>query len=215
MYSATTTRALRSTARRVGGYRDVVTADSERVDDLEGDLDGSVEQAWTSQDRDALRLAFETYGSLVFTYCLQRLGDRARADDCVQETFVSAWKARRAFDPVKGSLAAWLLGIARYRVADVYRAQARVAAVDVRARSVADAEADDGSTPDDVATKLLIAHVLTVLAPRPRQVVELAFFSELSQSEIADTLGVPLGTVKSDMRRALRRLRIEVEGGGS
>ena len=67
--------------------------------------------------------------------------------------------------------------------------------------------------PAELVDRLLVADALVTLAPRPREVLELAFYSGLSQREIADRLGVPLGTVKSDMRRALLRLRHELAGG--
>ena len=69
-----------------------------------------------------MRAAWDRFGGLVFTYCVRAVGDRDTAADCTQETFVSAWRSRARFDRSRGSLASWLLGIARYRVFDVYRA---------------------------------------------------------------------------------------------
>ncbi len=68
---------------------------------------------------------------------------------------------------------------------------------------------------DALADRLLVAHALDALSPRARQVVELAFYSDLTQTEIAARLDLPLGTVKSDMRRALQRLRTHLEGGAA
>jgi RNA polymerase sigma-70 factor (ECF subfamily) len=107
-----------------------------------------------------------------------------------------------------------LLGIARHRVHDAYRSRARVPApepVVAGERDVADTDEEAA----DLVERLLVADALTALGERQRHVVELAFYSGLSQSEIAARLSLPLGTVKSDMRRALRRLRDVLEGGGA
>jgi RNA polymerase sigma-70 factor (ECF subfamily) len=158
---------------------------------------------------------WERYGTLVHTFCVRSLADRDIAADCTQETFVSAWRSRHRFDPARGSLAAWLIGIARHRVHDAYRAQARFPAP--TATTGADDGADTGSagavSESALVERLLIADALTALGERARRVVELAFYSGLSQSQIAEHLELPLGTVKSDMRRALRRLRDVLEGG--
>lgn len=201
------TTALPEAGRRYGGG--VATADDAGT---RPDADVAAEQAWISCHPDALRTAWDRFGSVVFSYCSSSLTDKDAAADCTQEVFVSAWRARDRFDPSKGTLAAWLLGIARFRVLDAYRAAPRV--------PTPSPAADDRSQPDPgaptderLADRLLVAHALELLAPRARQVVELAFYSDLTQSEIASRLDLPLGTVKSDMRRALARLRRHLEGG--
>lgn len=163
-------------------------------------------------DDTALHQAWNQFGALIFTYCSRSIADQQHAADAVQETFVSAWKSRDRFDSTKGSLAAWLTGIARYRVLDAYRAAPRIPTpvLDDHAAEQADPEP---SPQDALGDRLLVAHALETLNPRARQVIELAFYSDLSQSEIATELDLPLGTVKSDMRRALRRLRTYLEGG--
>lgn len=173
--------------------------------------DARVAAAWASGHDRALAMAWERFGGLVFTYCQRSLGDRDRAADCTQETFVGAWRSRDRYDPSKGSLAGWLVGIARYKVLDAHRAAPRVPV------PMAEPPEGDGAgdTGDELADRLLVTHALRDLPDRSRQVIELAFWSELSQSEIATRLGVPLGTVKSDMRRGLQRLRAHLEGGGT
>jgi RNA polymerase sigma factor (sigma-70 family) len=191
-------------------YRDgVAAADDERARSA---ADAAVEAAWAAGDESALRMAWDQFGRLVFTYCCRALADREAAADCTQETFVSAWRSRARFDPARGSLAAWLVAIARYRTLDAFRTGARVPPPGL---APADAERPDPRpAPDDhLADRLLVASALGSLAPRARQVVELAFWSDLTQADIAAKLGLPLGTVKSDMRRALQRLRPHLEGG--
>lgn len=202
-------------ARALRGYGSAVTpGDDDDVPDEPDPADERLAAAWVAGDESAVRQAWDRYGTLVFTYCSRSLSDRGAAADAVQETFVSAWRSRHRFDPARGTLPAWLLGIARYRVLDAYRAAPRVPTP--RAQDGEPAEpgpAVEGPEADQLADRLLMAHALESLSPRARTVIELAFYSDLTQTEIADKLGVPLGTVKSDMRRGLQRLRTHLEGG--
>jgi RNA polymerase sigma factor (sigma-70 family) len=197
---------------RPGRYRGQVIADGRDVS--AGDREAAATAAWLAAEPDAVRLAWEACGALVHGYCAKALGDRERAADCTQETFVSAWRARERFDPARGTLAGWLLGIARYRVLDVHRGAHRVP-TPVDDVPVAASTASQGSqaAPDVLADRMLIAHALESLPPAARQVVELAFYGDLTQVEIAERTGLPIGTVKSHMRRALLRLRADLEGG--
>ena len=161
----------------------------------------------------AMRRLWDRYGTLVHTFCIRSLSDRDAAADCTQETFISAWRSRDRFDPTRGSLPAWLLGIARHRVHDAYRTRARTPLVD--AGDDRPAVADGVAEPESevLVERLLMADALATLPERPRRVLELAFYTGLSQREIAERTEQPLGTVKSDMRRALGRLRTVLEGG--
>ena len=187
------------------GYRGRVAGD-----DQGAGADDEAARVWVAGEATALRAAWDACGRLVFTYCRRALGDDERAADCTQETFVSAWRARERFDPAKGTLPGWLLGIARHRVLDAYRAAPRVPVpVDEVPAGMAPSRPD----PDLLVDRLLVANALESLPAAARQVVELAFYSDLTQVEIADRLALPLGTVKSHMRRALQRLRTHLEGG--
>ncbi len=171
--------------------------------------------AWVAGDSDALRLAYQCYGSLVYTYCLRRLGTADAAADGTQETMLSAWRARERFDPRRAPLPAWLLGIARHRVLDSVRRRAKQPLLGESVGDGASSALADGGTSvaaDDerVADQLLVAHALTTLPADARSVIELAFFTDLTHTEIAERLNMPLGTVKSHMRRALHRLRTEL-----
>lgn len=183
------------------------------VDDLGDDrAEREIERAWAAGEPDALARAYDRFSPVVFTYCARSLSDRDAAADCTQETFVGAWRSRARYDASRGPLVAWLLGIARYRVLDARRAAPRIPMpTDLTPGDVADAT---GPTEGDVVIdRLLLAEAVRALSPRARSVIELAFWSDLSQTEIADRLQLPLGTVKSDMRRALQRLRAGTGGG--
>lgn len=152
-----------------------------------------------------LKAVYDAHSSLVYAICRKTLGDDA-AGEVTQDVFVSAWKARDQFDPERGSLAGWLVGITKRRIIDHVR----------RERRHADRRADgaDGSTTpanehdvDRVADRMSIAHAMATLPDRPRQVIGLAYVHGLTHNEIADRTGIPLGTIKSDIRRGLLALR--------
>jgi RNA polymerase sigma-70 factor (ECF subfamily) len=196
--------------RPLGGYGERVgAADHER----RAAADRAAETAWSRGDESALRLAWDQFGTLIHTYCVRALGDRDLAADCTQETFLSAWRARTRYDLERGALAAWLLGIARHKVLDARRRSARVPVVQVDdGGRLPGAESDH---QEELSDRLLLAHALETLPTRAREVIELAFYSDLTQVEIAKRLALPLGTVKSDMRRGLQRLRAYLEEMGT
>jgi RNA polymerase sigma-70 factor (ECF subfamily) len=170
--------------------------------------DDAVESAFVAGDGDALRRAYDAHGRLVFTLCRRSLGPEAAAD-VTQEVFVAAWQARAQFDPARGSLAGWLVGIARNKVIDALRAQAR------RPVSAREPETTDApvvlTAVDSLADRLLLADAMAGLPDRAKKVIQLAFFEDLTHPEIAERTALPLGTVKSDIRRGLQRMRRHLE----
>ena len=167
-----------------------------------------VEATFIAGGPDALRLAYEAHGSLVYSYCRRSLGDD-RAKDVTQEVFVSAWRARERFDPSRGSLAGWLLGITKNRLIDNVRSERRHTDRQVD-REPGDTGADDTGL-DRVGDRMLVADALRVLPERPRRVIELAYLDDLTHQEVAEKTGLPLGPVKSDFRRGLARIRHHLE----
>jgi len=156
-------------------------------------------------DDRALRDAYDEFGAIVFSYCARSLAARADAEDATQQTFVAAWQGRARFEPDRGSLAGWLLGIARHKVADVVRASVR--RDDLVGRQSAVLTDDATGASDAVLDRLVVARALHALPDEQRRVIELAFFDDLTHTQIAQVLELPLGTVKSHVRRGLLRLR--------
>ncbi len=159
-----------------------------------------------------LREVYDEYAGLVFGICRRTLDGEA-AKDVTQEVFVSAWKGRAQFDPSRGALAAWLVGITKRRVIDHVRRHARhddhrAALPDGDLAAVGDADVDE------IADKMLVAHALRQLPERAREMVSLAYLHDLTHDQIATRTGVPLGTVKSDIRRGLVRIRNSIRGAG-
>jgi RNA polymerase sigma-70 factor (ECF subfamily) len=152
----------------------------------------------------ALRDVYDRYASLVFGFCRRSLSTETAAD-ATQETFVSAWRSRSGYDPSRGSIAGWLVGIARFKVIEQLRRTGR----DAGRLTVVGSEPSSIGIDDleRVADRMLVAEALDQLAPRVRTVVELAFLEDLTQTEIAERCSLPLGTVKSDLRRGVERMR--------
>lgn len=169
-----------------------------------------LERAFAAGSDDALRGVYDRWGGLVHAYCRRTLAVSADAEDVTQLVFVTAWSRRASFDPARGSLPAWLLGIARHKVIDQLRARTRenrrVVAVERSHHS-----GDDTPVSDVIADRLLLGDELQQLPGDQRRALELAFFEGLTHVQIADVLEQPLGTVKSNIRRGLTRLRARLE----
>ena len=157
----------------------------------------------------ALREAYARWSPLVFRLALRSLGDRTDAEDVTQQVYISAWRTRGGFDPSRSSLSAWIVGITRHRIADAHAARSRTRRLEDAL--VAEASTQPRSGGDDLAERIMVAEELDRLEPVPRKVMQLAFYEQLSHSQIADTLGLPMGTVKSHIRRSLSRLRTRWE----
>lgn len=188
------------------GYGERVTA--QELDD------DAIAAAFVAGPSDVgLRLAYERWGGLVLALALRAM-DRADAEDVVQQTFVSAWRSRARYDAAAGPLGAWIVRIARRRIADHFR----VASV-TRERAVDPTDALDRAershpidVPDAVAGSILVEETLAGMDEPQRTIVRLAVLEDLPASVIADRLELPVGTVKSHLSRTLRRLRDRWEG---
>ncbi|MFE5673324.1 RNA polymerase sigma factor [Agromyces sp. NPDC056523] len=171
--------------------------------------DHALASAFASGDERALREAYARWSALVFRLALRSLGDRADAEDVTQQVYISAWRGRHTFDLTRASLSAWLVGITKHRIADAHEARARTRRLEETLVSEASVAPPVGD--DDLAERVMVAEELDRLEPVPRRVMQLAFYDQLSHSQIAETLGLPIGTVKSHVRRSLIRLRTRWE----
>ena len=184
--------------------------------------------------QDALGGLYDRHAQAVFATAMRVSRDREIAAEVVQETFLTLWNRAERFDPSRGALSAWLVTIARNRAIDRLRSAGR----HERAATFSSFDRDGwddqatvewltstgeligtaGSEPgpemalSDKETRGVIHDALLALAPLERQVIELAYGTGLSQSEIAVHLGWPVGTVKTRTRRALRHIRERLEG---
>jgi RNA polymerase sigma-70 factor (ECF subfamily) len=170
----------------------------------------ALQERFADGDEQALAEAYQRYAKLVWTVARRTLGDSDEADDVTQQVFVSAWRSHSTYRPASGTLSGWLLAITRRRVADRYESRARqMRVVEQVARTT---DLDPVHSPIDAATdRVLIADEIAALDQPQRRIIELAFFEDLTHQQIASATGLPLGTVKSHIRRSLSRLRQRLE----
>jgi RNA polymerase sigma-70 factor (ECF subfamily) len=177
------------------------------------DAGDDVSVRFVAGDEQALADADQAWSPLVHTIARRKTGSDADAADITQAVFVSAWRGRAGFDPQRGTLPSWLLGITRRRVADHWEVQSR----DLRKLTAVSEEQDVNpveSHVDSVIDRVLLADELNRLGEPQRHIMELAFFRDLTHAQIALQLDLPLGTVKSHIRRSLERLRMRLEVDG-
>lgn len=188
--------------------------DEPATDDIDADADSDIDSrriaaALVAGSNDALAEMYRRWSTLVHTIAYRALGDSHDAEDVTQQVFVSAWNGRHSLRPDQGSLAAWLVGITKHRVADVrtqrYRAGRNLNAI------AAQTATEPTMHHDDWAERLLLVHELERMGDPRGAVLRMAFMQDRSQQEIADTLGLPIGTVKSHVRRGLLELRRRLE----
>jgi RNA polymerase sigma-70 factor (ECF subfamily) len=177
--------------------------------ELPGPTDGQLIVRVADGDRRAFDEVHRRYARPVLGLAVRRLGDRGRAEDAAQEAFVAIWRSARTYDPSRGTGAPWLYAVARNAITDGQRRTPT---------PVSELEDGPGGEPDpsDEAeaswTAWRVHRALEVLPEHERPVIELAYWSGLSQSEVAEKLGIPLGTVKTRTRSALARLADALDG---
>jgi RNA polymerase sigma-70 factor (ECF subfamily) len=170
--------------------------------------DGELIRRTADGDRGAFDVLYRRYSRPVFGLALRRLGDRGRAEDAVQETFASIWRAARSYRPERGPGAPWLYAVARNAITDRGRARAEPP---TEVPDSPSSEAGPAERAESGWTAWRVHRALEELNENERKVIELAYWSGLSQSEIAEFLNIPLGTVKTRTRAALGRLAVLLE----
>jgi RNA polymerase sigma-70 factor (ECF subfamily) len=174
-----------------------------------GLTDGDLIRRVARRDADAFELLYQRYARPVFGLALRRLGDRMRAEDAVQETFAAIWRSAKTYRPERGAGAPWLYTVARNAIVDRSRNRSEPPAEVPETASPEPGPAERAET-SYVAWR--VHRALEGLGGNERDVIELAYYGELSQSEIADFLGIPLGTVKTRTRAGLSHLADLLEG---
>jgi RNA polymerase sigma-70 factor (ECF subfamily) len=161
--------------------------------------------AFCAGDENALRLVYDRYGGLVFTIARSTLPTPSDAEDVTQATFVSAWRGRQSYRRERGSFQSWLIGIVKRRVIDHLRDNERHRLADQAVRQ--QPEPDQIHHIERVIDQVAISDALERLPEAQRRVLKLAFYDDLTHTQIASVTGMPLGTVKSYLRRGLLSLR--------
>lgn len=166
-------------------------------------------------DEGALASLYDAYAPMLFTVALRVVRAEADAEEVVLETFTQAWQRAASYDPARGSTFAWLVTICRTRALDLVRGRTRSARALERATAASTDAPGLAAWHPDPATDLdrhdrygRLAAAVRALPPAIRQVVELVLTESLTHTELAERLGLPLGTVKTRMRSGLQLLRV-------
>ena len=171
------------------------------------------------RDLGAFEALYDRYGDLVYSVSLRVVGDSYVAEDVTQDVFLRVWRRPDQFDMARGKFITWLLSVARNRSIDQRRSQSR--RMRHEALPAVDDEEDVLPSADDrddpaLATVLsderaAVRKALEVLPPEQKLAIQLAYFGGLTQQEIANKLGQPLGTVKTRIRLGMQKMRAALE----
>ena len=157
-------------------------------------------------DEAALAELYDRYGRAAYGLALRVLRDPSLAQDAVQDAMLAAWRTAASYDPARGKVSTWLLTFVHRRAVDLVRREERR-----RTEQLDEAPVDEGESTAEAAElraeRRRVQAALAQLSPDQREALELAYYGGLTQAELAERLGVPLGTVKSRMFAALGRLR--------
>lgn len=163
----------------------------------------------------AFEIVYDRHGAAAYSLAYRMVGNRVVAEDIVQEAFLSMWRSRSRFEPQRGSLRSWVLGIVHHRGIDALRRNT----VHNRRQAGAEAEEERREAPATTEVEVIrrqeaatVRAALDLLPPEQSRVLELAYFAGFSQSQIAELMKMPIGTVKGRMRLGLAKLRASLGG---
>jgi RNA polymerase sigma factor (sigma-70 family) len=188
---------------------DLVSESRSHADDLQ--LAVLIEQM-VAQNEGALSKLYEATLPRVFGLVLRIVRNRSLAEEVVEETYFQAWRQSVRYDPTRGRAITWLLNIARSRAIDALRKEDKFEHFDLETEGV-DSSVDESSLVYDELIDVAknshrVKEALLTLGAQPRQLVALAFFKGFSHEEISEHMTLPLGTVKTQIRRALASLKV-------
>ena len=166
-------------------------------------------------DERAMAGLYDRYGQVLYAVAYRIVGERADAEEVVLEAFAQAWRDAPRFEAARGSVAGWLTMIARSRALDLVRARSRRDRITTAAASarpdaplaMGEVRPDPSAGMDHSERRREVRQALEALSAPQRQAIELAYYEGLSQSEIAERLQEPLGTIKTRIRLGMQKLR--------
>nr|WP_236105812.1 sigma-70 family RNA polymerase sigma factor [Pandoraea fibrosis] len=186
------------------------TIDSGGDNELRDTLNRTL-SAVAQEDRDAFATLYRLASARVFGVILRMVRDRAEAEDLLQDVFVNVWRRASAFDPARGSAMTWLITLARNRTIDRLREHRESALDEPDALAIPSEDPTPAALAEASEARQRLEECMQRLEPQQRGVVREAFFSGASYSELASRLSVPLGTMKSWIRRSLMQLKMCLE----
>lgn len=158
---------------------------------------------------------YDRYSHPVYSTGMRLLGDASLAEELVQEVFLRVWRRAETFEPLRGGFSTWLYSIARNRAYDLHRRQSsRPVSSGPEALEMAPAASTPDLDPQSRVDGWDLAHSLALLPAQHREILVMAYYKGLTQTEISTHTGLPLGTVKTRVTAALKRLRAVIPDAG-
>ena len=185
--------------------------DEERSDDISSEMNALLVRVAESRDHDAFKSLFSHFGPRIKSLIMRSGASAAQSEDLVQEVMMTVWRKAHLFSADRGSASAWIFTIARNARIDRLRRGSARAFEDVEDMNLISENADSEEEVDAAQRARLVGSAIANLPDEQRQIIELAFLHDKSQSEICHDLSLPLGTVKSRMRLAYGKLRAQLE----
>ena len=166
-------------------------------------------------EKDALEAIYDRYSSAVYSLARYMLRSEAVAEEATQDVFLNIWLKAASYSSTRGQPKTWIMSVAHHKIIDLIRSRKRAsAAADPKEYETLDLLPSDSVATDEAVVQNLeaerVRNALDKLPPAQQEVITLAYYGGLSQSEIAARLGQPLGTVKTRARLALQKLREEL-----
>lgn len=173
--------------------------------------DDALMQALAARDLNALATLYDRYGRVAYALAYRVLGEPEAAEDVVHDAFISAWRGAASFKSERGNVRGWLLSIAHHRAVDVLRRKTTFRPAPLEAAEHRPAEDDTAAEGIRNVEHASVRAALEALPPAQRRTIELAYFGGYTHVELAELMGVPLGTVKGRVRIGLQKLRRALE----
>jgi RNA polymerase sigma factor (sigma-70 family) len=183
----------------------------------EGDRDDlELHRSLSAGDRGAFDALYRRYSGSAYGLAYRITGQQLLAQDVVHDAFMALWRAPEAFDPARGAFRSFFLSLVHHRAVDTVRREERIRARQERAANLEPAAVEDPAegvidAADVAARRIEVRAALETLSPDQRQVLEMAYFGGRTQVQIAEEIGIPLGTVKTRTFAAMRKLRSLLE----
>jgi RNA polymerase sigma-70 factor (ECF subfamily) len=180
------------------------------AEQIDGDRDQELISALQRGDEAGVKGLYERFGGTVLGYLISRLGDRAAAEDVLQLTFTDLWRRSADYDPERSSLFSWVMLVARSRATDQLRRSLPEPHEPGRTVELIDSKGEHESN-DELIERWRVAELLRRVPAEEERIMRMRFYEGLSQREIAERTGAPLGTVKMRMVKALERMRTLID----
>ncbi|WP_426362005.1 RNA polymerase sigma factor [Streptomyces sp. E-08] len=179
-------------------------------------MNADIAARFAAGDEDALAAAYKQLGPLVHTLAWRSLGNVQDAEDVTQQVFLAAWRGRAGYRSERGTLTGWIVGITRHVIVDALAGRTRRTDTErAVARRQEDAIRHFSSDESELAlNRVMVLQKLTFLSPVQRRLVGMTIYGDMTQAQIAHETGLPLGTVKSHIRRGILTLRRVMETSG-